>query len=186
MPKTPTKKARLALWIMTVCGIVLLALAVIFLIFSAFTAQSRNGKSITFMYGVGSRRDASVEGKRSVYLQDGVTRCNFTLLAKAMRFSQSGDLDEIRYVIELGNDRFDTVTFYYNSRKAVVNGAHITLSAPVRLTENAVMVPCEFITQYMNGVTVELTDERIRVIYEEGGVSLKPSLHPITPIEPKQ
>ena len=184
MWKRLSQKARLAIWFITACVIFLALLLLMYGLFSLFTAQSREGEGVTFTYGIGSRRDSSVEGEKNVYMPNGVPYANFTLLSKAYPFSQSGDEDEIRYLIEVDDDVYDTVTFYYDSRKAVVNGMHITLSSPVKRCTSGVMVPCEFVENYMDGISLEITEEKIRVSYEEGKVSLKPSLHPISPIEP--
>ena len=141
---------------------------------------------MTFTYGTGLRSDRSVEKERGVLIPQGVPYADFTILANACFYSQSGDENEIRYVLKIDKDTYDTVTFYYDSRKAIVNGMHITLSAPVRRVGQSVLVPCEFIETYMNGVTVTVSAEKIRVIYDTKKLSLKPSISSIKPIEPNE
>ena len=176
-------RERIAVWLIVTLAIFLALLLSVVGVVSLFTAQSRESGSVTFTYGVGLRRDPSVSGDRVVYMPNGVPYADFTRLSAAYPFSKSGNESEIRYVIQTADGAYDTVTFYYGSRKAIVNGTHITLSAPVRQNGTAVLVPCEFITSYMNGVTVTVTEGRIRVIYDEGKVSLKPSIDIISPVE---
>lgn len=183
MWKKLSPKGRLAVWIVSVFLIFILAFLLLFGVFRIFTAQSRDSGTVTFTYGVGARRDPSIEGERSVYFPNGTPYVNFSRLCDACGFSQSGDKDEIRFLISKGGERYDTVTFYYNSRKATVNGMHVTLSSRMFQSQNDVMIPCDFIELYMSGITVEATESRIRVIYEEGNVSLKPDFGPLDPIE---
>jgi len=183
MWKRLSPRARIALWLIVTLSIFLALLLSVWGIVSLFTAQSRERGTVTFTYGIGLRRDPSVEGERAVYMPNGVPYADFTLLSTAYPFSQSGNEEEIRYVIKTADGVYDTVTFFYDSRKATVNGMHVTLSSPVRQQGKKVLVPCEFITSYMDGITVTVTEEKIRVIYEEGRVSLRPSIDEIKPIE---
>ncbi len=183
MWKHLSARARIALWLIVTFAIFLMLLLSVLGIASLFTADSRERGMVTFTYGTGLRRDPSVQADRHIYMPQGVPYADFTYLSSACFFAQSGNEEEIRYVIKTGEEAYDTVTFFYDSRKAIVNGMHITLSSPVRLYGKSVLVPCEFIVSYMDGVTVTVTDEKIRVIYEEGKVSLRPSLNPIAPIE---
>lgn len=176
-------RARLALWLIVTLAIFLALLAAVLGIVSLFTLQSRERGTVSFTYGIGLRRDPSVEVEKHVYMPSGIAYADFTRLSAAYPFSQSGSEEEIRYVIRKSDGAYDTVTFFYDSRKAIVNGMHITLPSPVRRHGQSVLVPCEFISSYMSGITVTVTEEKIRVIYEEGKVSLRPSIDEITPIE---
>ena len=175
-------RTKAAVWLIVTFSVFLALLLSVVGIVSLFTAQSRERGTVTFTYGTGSRRDFSVEGAKSAYMPNGVPYADFSRLSTAYPFLTSGDEDEIRYLIEVDEGIYDTVTFYFDSRQAIVNGVHITLSAPVKRYESSVMVPCDFITTYMDGISVEITDEKIRLIYAAGMVSLKPSLHSIAPI----
>lgn len=184
MWKKMSAKGKIALWILTIVIIFLILLLLIYAIFGGFTASSRRSDIIRFTYGTGSRHDPSVEGSEKEYRPNGVAYANFSLLCAACGFSQSGDADEVRYIIEVDEGVYDTVTFFRDSRKVIVNGVHVTLSRPVRETESGVMVPCEFIARYMTGITVDAGEDFVKVVYEEGKIALLPSLKPIDPIEP--
>ena len=184
MWKRLSSKSKLAVWVATACAFFLVLLLIIYGFFSIYTSQSVEKGTVTFTYGVGLRRDPSVEGSRGIYMPNGVPYANFTLIARAYPFYESGDENEIRYLIKVDDGVYDAVTFYFNSRKATVNGMHITLPAPVKRYNGGVMVPCDFIASYMDGISLEITEEKIRVIYEENGIFLKPAPRPITPIDP--
>ena len=179
MQKRLSPRARLTLWMITACTIFLALLLLVLGIVSLFMVQSKGGKTVTFTCGTGSRRDPSYEQERGIYMPQGTAYADFTQLSVGCFYATSGTENEIRYVIKTSEGVYHTVTFFYDSRKAVVNGTHITLTAPVRRYGQSVLVPCEFITFYMEGVTATVTEESIRVIYEEGRVSLKPSLAPL-------
>ncbi|MBQ7364999.1 MAG: hypothetical protein IJW46_05325 [Clostridia bacterium] len=182
MWKRLSAKVRISLWFLTIVLWFGLLLLLVYGVFSAFTAQSRMDGTVQFTYGSGSRYDPSVEGSRRVYLPNGTAYANFTLLSQALQFSQSGTEEEIRYIIEIESGVYDTVTFYRNSRGAVVNGVHVTLASPVEFISDGVMVPCEFLTRYMTGVTVEVKEDAVRVIFDEGKVSLLPAFRQPDPI----
>lgn len=183
MWKRLSPKARLMLWLIVTCALFLLFLLSAWGVVSLLTAGSRENGTVTFTYGTGSRRDPSVEGKESVYMPRGVAHADFTALSSGCFFACSGDEDGIRYVIQTKEKTYDTVSFFYDSRKAIVNGVHITLEAPVRRVGMRVLVPCTFIETCMEGITVTVSDDAIRVIYDEGGVSLNPSISSVDPPE---
>ena len=184
MWKRLSAKARISLWLITIGAIFLLLLFLVYGIFWIMTGDSDNTGTVTFTYGTGSRRDPSVEVLKETYCPDGIWYVSFSRLATSCGFSRSGDAHEIRYIVRTAEDCYDTVIFYSGSRKAVVNGIHVTLSEPVRFINGDTMVPCEFITEHVSGMSVEVTDEKIRVTFEEGHISFLPSVSTLQPIEP--
>ena len=65
-----------------------------------------------------------------------------------------------------------------------VNGTHLMLSAPVKKNGDAILVPAEFVSLCMRGVTVETTESQITLVYNIGKISLKPDLDPMPPVTP--
>lgn len=182
--KSLSPRMRIIIWFAVTLLFFVILLSLIIGTVSLLTSASRENGTITFTCGVGLKRDPAVEVPRSVYCPGGIPYADFTRLASACFSSQSGDEEEIRYIIKGTNGSYDTVTFFYDSRKAIVNGADITLSHPVKRYGSSVLVPCDFIEGYMSGITVTVTEARIRLIYSEGRVSFKPSLDAVTPIDP--
>lgn len=153
-------------------------------IFSLITSPDTDDGTMIYKHGTGSRKDKSYEVARSLYCPDGVYYINFTSMADACGFAISGDENEIRYIIQAGKSDYDTVTFYYGSREITVNGTHIMLSNPVKKRDGAVLVPAEFVSLCMRGVTVETTEAQITLVYDIGKISLKPDLDPMLPVTP--
>lgn len=182
--KKLNRKGRLLVWIATVC-LMFLALSLSILgIFSLVVSPDSEDGTILYKHGTGSRKDQAYEVARALYCPDGVYYINFASMAEACGFSTSGDEKEIRYIIQAGEGDYDTVTFYYGSREATVNGTHFMLSAPVKKSGNAILVPAEFVSLCMRGVTVETAKDKITLVYDIGKISLKPDLDPMPPIIP--
>lgn len=182
--KKLNRKGRFLVWIATV-GVIFLATALLILgIFSLVVSPDSEDGTIFYKQGTGSRKDKTYEVSRALYCPDGVYYFNFASMAEACGFSTSGDENETRYIIEVGDGDYDTVTFYYGSREVTVNGSHIMLSAPVKKSGSKIMVPCEFISLCMKGVTVETTQNQITLKYDIGKISLKPDLDPMPPVTP--
>lgn len=182
--KKLNRKGRLIVWIATVAAIFLAVSLSVFGIFALMVSPDSEDGTILYKHGTGSRRDRSYEVERALYCPKGVYYIDFSAMAKACEFAVSGDENEIRYLIETGKDEYDAVTFYYGSREIFVNGTHLMLSAPVKKTGSTVLVPAEFVTLCMRGVTVETTKSKITLVYEIGKISLKPDLDPLPPIQP--
>ncbi len=183
MWKKLSPKYRMLIFGATVALMLFVIILLFVGVFSFLTRDSKENGTLLFTYGVGTKRDLSIEVDAACYRPNGIPYVNFTRVSNACGFSQSGTEDEIRYIIETPDKTFDTVTFYFNSRKATVNGMHITLPSTVNYIDGTVMIPADFITLYMNGMTVEVTEARIRVIYEEGRIFLNSVLHPLSPIK---
>lgn len=182
--KNLNRKGRLLVWVATVC-LIFLALSLSILgIFSLIVSPDTDDGVVLYKHGTGSRKDRSYEVSRALYCPDGVYYINFASMAEACGFSTSGDEKEIRYIIQAGEGDYDTVTFYYGSREATVNGTHFMLSAPVKKSGNAILVPAEFVSLCMRGVTVETAKDKITLVYDIGKISLKPDLDPMPPITP--
>ncbi len=182
--KKLNRKGRLLVWIATV-GLIFLALSLAILgIFSLIVSPDTDDGKILYKHGTGSKKDRSYEVPRALYCPDGVYYINFSPMAEACDFSISGDENEIRYIIKVGKDDYDTVTFYYGSREATVNGTHLMLSAPVKKSGSDILVPAEFVSLCMRGVTVEAAEGKITLVYDIGKISLKPDLDPMPPITP--
>ena len=184
MLKKLNKKGRFLVWIATV-GVLFLVFSLSILgIFSLIVSPDTDDGTIIYKHGTGSRKDKSYEVSRSLYCPGGVYYVNFTSMATACGFSISGDENEIRYIIKAGKTDYDTVTFYYGSREITVNGTHLMLSAPVKKSGNTILVPAEFVSLCMRGVTVETTESQITLTYNIGKISLKPDLDPMPPVTP--
>ena len=182
--KKLNRKGRFLVWIATVC-LIFLALSLLILgIFSIIVSPDIDDGSILYQHGTGSRKDQSYEVSRALYCANGNYYINFTSMAEACGFSISGDENELRYIIKDKNDDYDTVTFYYGSREAIVNGTHIMLSSPVKKSGNTLLVPSEFVSLCMRGVTVETSEDKITLVYDIGKISLKPDLDPLPSITP--
>ena len=182
--KKLNRKGRFLVWIATV-GLMFLLLSLAILgIFSLIVSPDTDDGTILYKHGTGSRKDQTYEVARALYCPDGVYYINFASMAEACGFSISGDENEIRYIIDAGDDDYDTVTFYYGSREATVNGTHFMLSAPVTKSGSTLLVPAEFVSLCMRGVTVETTHDKITLVYDIGKISLKPDLDPLPPITP--
>jgi len=182
--KNLNRKGRLLVWVATVC-LIFLALSLSILgIFSLIVSPDTDDGVVLYKHGTGSRKDRSYEVSRALYCPDGVYYINFASMAEACGFSISGDENEIRYIIEAGEDDYDTVTFYFGSREVTVNGTHLMLSAPVKKSGSLILVPAEFVSQCMRGVTVETEKDSITLVYDIGKISLKPDLDPMPPITP--
>lgn len=182
--KKLNKKGRFLVWIATV-GLLFLVFSLSVLgIFSLIVSPDTDDGTIIYKHGTGSRKDKSYEVSRSLYCPDGVYYINFTSMATACGFSISGDENEIRYIIKAGKTDYDTVTFYYGSREITVNGTHLMLSAPVKKSGDTILVPAEFVSLCMRGVTVETAESQITLIYNIGKISLKPDLDPMPPVTP--
>lgn len=153
-------------------------------IFSLTVAPDTDDGTILYKHGTGSRKDRTYEVSRALYCPDGVFYINFTSMAEACGFSVSGDENEIRYIIQAGKNDYDTVTFYYGSREATVNGTHIMLASPAKKSGSTVLVPAEFVSLCMRGVSVETTASKITLVYDVGKISLKPDLDPMPSVTP--
>ena len=172
------------MWLATV-GVIFLAVSLSILgIFSLIVSPDYDDGTIAYKHGTGSRKDQTYEVSRALYCPDGVYYINFASMASACDFSISGDENEIRYIIKVNADDYDTVTFYYGSREVTVNGTHLMLSAPVKKSGSMILVPAEFVDLCMRGVTVETTKSKITLVYDIGKISLKPDLDPMPPITP--
>ena len=182
--KKLNRKGRFLVWVATVCLMFLAISLSILGIFSLTVSPDTDDGTILYKHGTGSRKDQTYEVARALYCPDGVYYINFASMAEACGFSTSGDENEIRYIIEVGNGDYDTVTFYYGSREATVNGTHLMLSAPVKKSGSMLLVPAEFVSLCMRGVTVETTASKITLLYDIGKISLKPDLDPRPPIKP--
>ena len=178
-----TRRVKLFLWLVTVVILFATILLSIYGVFSLIVMPGRDRGTIEYRHGVGNKRDPSADVPRSAFYPDGVAYVNFTSLADACDFSVSGDENEIRYLIETEKGVYDTVTFYYGSCEAIVNGTYQQLQTPVRKQGSWVLVPATFVSTYMKGITVEVTKEQIRVIYDIDEISLVPDIKPIPPIE---
>lgn len=178
------RRGRIILWFASVALFFLLLALLIYGIFALVVSPDREGGTLTYKAGVGARRDPSRVVSRSDYQPDGIYYVDFEGIAKGCGFSVSGDEKSRRYLIENKDGRIDSVTFYEGSRQIMVNGTHYMLSGAVHRLGTALLVPAEFITVCMDGVTVETKPSSIRVIYDPDAVSLRPDLRPIDPVEP--
>ena len=79
---------------------------------------------------------------------DIVTLCGFTV---------TGTEDEIKYISP--DDGNDTVTFFKDSNRAVVNKNEIRLQAPTYEINNKIYIPVSFFVSYATGIVCEYTPE---------------------------
>ena len=181
------RRGRVVLWFGTTALFFLALSLLVYGVFALIVSPEREGGTILYKSGTGSRSDRTYEVPRETYCPGGVPYVEFAAIAEACGFSVSGDESSIRYLIETAADgeesRLDTVTFYYGSREILVNGTHYMLAGAVHKEGDRLFVPAEFIRVCMNGVTVETTASSITVVYDPASVSLKPDLRPIDPIQ---
>ena len=182
--KKLNKKGKILVWTSTVCLAFLVILLSVIGVFSLIVSPDSEDGTIFYKHGTGSRKDPTYEVARALYCPKGVYYINFASMATACGFSTSGDENEIRFIIQVDDDDYDTVTFYYGSREVTVNGTHMMLSAPVKKSGSMLLVPAEFVSLCMKGVTVETTQNQITLVYNIGKISLKPDLDPMPPVKP--
>ena len=182
--KSMSRRTRLFLWFTAIILIFLAVTLSILGIFSLIVSPEEDGGTILYKHGTGARRDPSFDAARSLYCPDGVPYVNFSLMANACGFSISGDETEIRYLIETKKGAYDTVIFYYGSAEVSVNGSFFMLSHKVIKNGTSVLVPAEFVTRCMTGVTVTVNRDSITVVYDIGNIALSPHLDPLDPITP--
>lgn len=177
------RRGKLILWFALVAILFLVMALSLYGIFALIVSPVSDSGTIVYKWGTGSRKDKSREVDRADYCPNGIPYMDMTSLAEACAFSISGDEGEIRYLIPKENGEVDAVTFHYQSAKIDVNGHYYQLKAPVKTVNGKVLVPVEFVTTCMEGVTVEVSEESIVLVYDADAIALKPNLRPMTPIE---
>lgn len=182
--KTLGRRGKLVLWFALVALFFLVMALAVYGVFALIVSPSSDKGTILYKWGTGSRRDASYEVARADYCPDGVPYVDMTSLAEACGFSISGDEGEIRYLIPVEKNQIDSVTFHYGSRKIMVNDNYYMLASPVKKVDGKLLVPAEFVTVCMEGVTVEVDRNSIVLVYNADEIALKPDLRPIAPINP--
>ncbi|MBR6426412.1 MAG: hypothetical protein IKS28_01160, partial [Clostridia bacterium] len=94
----------------------------------------------------------------------GVLCLDFARLAAALRMTNVGDGEEMRFVVRpdasggttdsAGTGRDEDVVFRDGSDVAEVNGQAVRLAVPALFGEDSCLIPAAFVTRYMCGVTL--------------------------------
>ncbi len=107
---------------------------------------------------------------------------SFSEVSKWLGTAQVGDVYSMRFVLGEGNS--DDVVFHNSSRNAFINGAPVVMRSVARFDNGEVWVPVSFITDYLEGVEVMLSEGAVTFSFT--GEDVRFNLRPADPLQPAE
>lgn len=164
--KKKAKRRRVtSLFLVFVAGVLIISSVVLALGALAFSAYLYlPSVSLPYKYSVNvGRRDPKSDKLKDVkkftlspgeMTRNGEEYLDFSMLAERCGFSVSGDSRTLKYIIETdhGSDR---LVVDFDSSSVVVNGTAVSLRNGAFMRDGHLYLPGEFISFYVNGITVE-------------------------------
>lgn len=112
-------------------------------------------------YTVGTKDETGYLRTNVLYktvFRNDVLYLNMNHIASLCRLTTTGNLSRMRYSSRA--EGADFVTFFIGQKTAIVNGAHVTLSAPAVLEGESVYVPIDFFDRFVTGLDILWDEEK--------------------------
>ena len=147
---------RFMLYILIAAGIGTLVFAISFGATRLFLGYSKKTDHKNVAYQVGLVSD-TVRTSYDTLIREGVVYVCGNDIVSLCGFTVTGTDDEIKYISP--DDGNDTVTFFRDSNRAIVNKNEIRLQAPTYEKSGKLYIPMSFFTAYATGIVCEYTPE---------------------------
>lgn len=121
-----------------------------------FSTPDKIGSSMKYTYG----RESVRVSEKNAY-RGGKLYVSFSRIADMALMSKTGDSTEMRFILadgasdSAGTGNEEYVSFKANDADCTVSGTKIRLSGDCVFSSGEVFVPADFVTEYMDGITVE-------------------------------
>ena len=121
-----------------------------------FSTPDKIGSSMKYTYG----RESVRVSEKNAY-RGGKLYVSFSRIADMALMSKTGDSSEMRFILadgasdSAGTGNEEYVSFKANDADCTVSGTKIRLSGDCVFSSGEVFVPADFVTEYMDGITVE-------------------------------
>ena len=151
--------ARIALFFV-IFGVLAAIVAGVFAIIF-FSTPDKIGSDMKYTY-----EDKTVKVDESLAYRDGRLYVSFTRIAALIDMTRVGDTETAKFVIAdpegtaAGTGSEEYAEFFGNDTKAFISGTEIRMSGNAVFSGDEVYVPADFVTLYMNGLTVTEDTDR--------------------------
>ena len=140
-----------------------------------YSTPDDNKATVTYFEKFDGKYTEKIKVSEKVAYPNGVLFVNFSNIADACDMSVISDSDSAKFVFydnssadADGTGREEYIIINKNSTECVVCGQDARLSAPAVFSDKDVWVPADFITGYVNGITVTEEKDKGKVYVERG------------------
>ncbi len=127
-----------------------------------YSTPDDNKANVTYFESYDGKYTEKIKVSEDIAYPNGILYVNFTSIANGSDMSAIIDSDNAKFVLPDGGDTSDSsgtgheeyVTFSKKSTECVVCGQDFRLSAPAVFSGKNIWIPADFVTGYVNGITV--------------------------------
>ena len=114
----------------------------------------------------------------------------FSDISSWLGMAEVGDIHSMRFVFaekaddSTGNGHEENAVFHSSSQTAYVNNSQVILSSPARFIQGRIWVPIDFITDYMDGIDVKISNGKVEISLSKDADTAQFSVKACAPIAP--